>query len=104
MADTTRGRMFLLYFMLSIWIAKTGLRRPLADPPAYHRAPGRMSRSLAKGFDWLRFLENRLPPCPAAEPPLPPKGFMAFAWDGTRGLRVIDQLHLNPALDRFVRP
>ena len=33
------------------------------------------------------FFETRLAPYPAAEPPLPPKAFMAFVWDGTRGLR-----------------
>src|SRR6218665_3983870 len=44
MADTTHGRMFLLYLMLSIWIATPGLRRPLADPPACQRAPGRVTR------------------------------------------------------------
>ena len=33
------------------------------------------------------FFENRLPPYPPAEPHLPPRDFMAFVWDGTRGLR-----------------
>ncbi len=35
----------------------------------------------------FRFFESRLPPYPAAEPHLPPKAFLAFVWDGTRGLR-----------------
>ena len=35
----------------------------------------------------FRFFESRLPPYPPAEPHLPPKVFMAFVWDGTRGLR-----------------
>ncbi|BEP91875.1 ABC transporter ATP-binding protein [Acidovorax sp. A79] len=35
----------------------------------------------------FKFFENRLPPYPPAEPHLPPKDFMAFVWDGTRGLR-----------------
>lgn len=35
----------------------------------------------------FRFFESRLPPYPPAEPHLPPKDFMAFVWDGTRGLR-----------------
>ncbi|UCU97254.1 ABC transporter ATP-binding protein [Acidovorax radicis] len=35
----------------------------------------------------FRFFENRLPPYPPAEPHLPPRDFMAFVWDGTRGLR-----------------
>ena len=35
----------------------------------------------------FKFFEDRLPPYPGAEPPLPPKAFMAFVWDGTRGLR-----------------
>ena len=34
----------------------------------------------------FRFFESRLPP-PAAEPHLPPKAFLAFVWDCTRGLR-----------------
>ena len=33
------------------------------------------------------FFENRLPPYPPAEPHLPPKAFMAFVWDCTRGMR-----------------
>lgn len=35
----------------------------------------------------FRFFESQLPPYPAAEPHLPPKAFLAFVWDGTRGLR-----------------
>ncbi|MFY3386782.1 ABC transporter ATP-binding protein [Paracidovorax sp. MALMAid1276] len=35
----------------------------------------------------LKYFESRLPPYPPAEPHLPPKAFMAFVWDGTRGLR-----------------
>jgi len=35
----------------------------------------------------FKYFENRLPPYPPAEPHLPPKGFMAFVWDCTRGLR-----------------
>jgi len=35
----------------------------------------------------FRFFESRVPPYPPAEPHLPPKAFMAFVWDGTRGLR-----------------
>ncbi|SFE26933.1 ABC transporter ATP-binding protein [Paracidovorax konjaci] len=35
----------------------------------------------------FQFFEKRLPPYPAAEPALPPQGFMAFVWAGTRGLR-----------------
>jgi len=35
----------------------------------------------------FRLFESRLPPYPAAEPHLPPKAFVAFVWDGTRGLR-----------------
>ena len=35
----------------------------------------------------FRFFESRLPPYPAAEPHLPPKAFLAFVWDCTRGLR-----------------
>lgn len=35
----------------------------------------------------FRYFESRLPPYPPAEPHLPPKGFMAFMWDCTRGLR-----------------
>ncbi|WP_146870967.1 ABC transporter ATP-binding protein [Acidovorax delafieldii] len=35
----------------------------------------------------FRFFESRLPPYPAAEPHLPPKAFLAFVRDGTRGLR-----------------
>ncbi|EJE54476.1 ABC-type multidrug transport system, ATPase and permease component [Acidovorax sp. CF316] len=33
------------------------------------------------------FFEKRVAPYPAEEPHLPPKDFMAFVWDGTRGLR-----------------
>ena len=35
----------------------------------------------------FQYFENRIPPYPAEEPTLPPKGFMAFVWAGTRGLR-----------------
>ena len=35
----------------------------------------------------FRFFESRLPPYPAAEPHLPPRAFLAFVWDCTRGLR-----------------
>ena len=35
----------------------------------------------------FKYFESRLPPYPPAEPHLPPKDFMAFVWDGTRGLR-----------------
>ncbi|WP_010106148.1 ABC transporter ATP-binding protein [Verminephrobacter aporrectodeae] len=35
----------------------------------------------------FHFFERRLSPYPAADPALPPKGFLAFVWDGTRGLR-----------------
>jgi len=35
----------------------------------------------------FKYFESRLPPYPPAEPHLPPKAFMAFVWDGTRGLR-----------------
>ena len=35
----------------------------------------------------FKYFESRLPPYPSAEPHLPPKAFMAFVWDGTRGLR-----------------
>ncbi|KRC11741.1 ABC transporter ATP-binding protein [Acidovorax sp. Root217] len=33
------------------------------------------------------FFEKRVAPYPIEEPHLPPKDFMAFVWDGTRGLR-----------------
>ena len=35
----------------------------------------------------FRFFESRVPAYPPAEPHLPPRDFMAFVWDGTRGLR-----------------
>ena len=35
----------------------------------------------------FKYFESRLPPYPSAEPTLPPKTFLAFVWDGTRGLR-----------------
>lgn len=35
----------------------------------------------------FRFFEDRLPPYPPADPHLPPRAFMAFVWDCTRGLR-----------------
>ena len=35
----------------------------------------------------FKYFESRLPPYPPAEPHLPPKDFMAFVWDCTRGVR-----------------
>lgn len=35
----------------------------------------------------FQYFENRIPPYPPEEPTLPPKGFMAFVWAGTHGLR-----------------
>jgi len=35
----------------------------------------------------LGFFENRLNPYPAGEPQIPPKGFFAFVWACTRGMR-----------------
>ena len=35
----------------------------------------------------FKYFEDRLPPYPPAEPHLPPKGFLAFVWDCTGGLR-----------------
>ncbi len=35
----------------------------------------------------LGYFEKRLPPYPASEPRLPPKGFMAFVWAATPGVR-----------------
>ncbi len=35
----------------------------------------------------FQYFENRIPPYPPEEPILPPKGFMAFVWAGTHGLR-----------------
>lgn len=35
----------------------------------------------------FRLFENRVPPYPAAEPTVPPAGFLAFVWASTRGLR-----------------
>ena len=35
----------------------------------------------------FRFFENRIPPYPKDEPQLPPKGFVAFLWACTRGMR-----------------
>jgi len=51
-------------------------------------APRGSTHRVAPGVLTLfRFFESRLPPYPAAEPHLPPKAFLAFVWDGTRGLR-----------------
>ena len=36
---------------------------------------------------FFRTLENRIPPYPSAEPALPPKGFLAFVWACTQGVR-----------------
>ncbi|MFT3815072.1 MAG: ABC transporter ATP-binding protein [Acidovorax sp.] len=36
---------------------------------------------------FFRTLENRIPPYPAAEPALPPQGFLAFVWACTQGVR-----------------
>ncbi len=51
----------------------------------------------------FKYFENRLPPYPPAEPHLPPKGFMAFVWDGTQGLRgyVIAMAALSAAIAIF---
>ncbi|MBT9512493.1 MAG: ABC transporter ATP-binding protein [Acidovorax sp.] len=51
----------------------------------------------------FRFFESRLPPYPPAEPHLPPKDFMAFVWDGTRGLRgyVVAMAALSAAIAVF---
>ena len=35
----------------------------------------------------FKYFEDRLPPYPSADPHLPPKAFMAFVWDCTRGMR-----------------
>ena len=35
----------------------------------------------------FKYFESRISPYPPAEPHLPPKDFMAFVWDGTRGVR-----------------
>ena len=35
----------------------------------------------------FKYFESRLPPYPPADPHLPPKAFMAFVWDCTRGMR-----------------
>ena len=35
----------------------------------------------------FRYFESRIHPYPPAEPELPPKGFLAFVWAGTRGVR-----------------
>ena len=35
----------------------------------------------------FKYFEDRLPPYPPADPHLPPKAFMAFVWDCTRGMR-----------------
>ncbi|RZL04809.1 MAG: multidrug ABC transporter ATP-binding protein, partial [Rubrivivax sp.] len=35
----------------------------------------------------FRYFESRIHPYPPAEPELPPKGFFAFVWAGTRGVR-----------------
>jgi len=35
----------------------------------------------------FQYFENRVPPYPSTEPTLPPKGFMAFVWACTQGLR-----------------
>ncbi|TWG38280.1 ATP-binding cassette subfamily B multidrug efflux pump [Acidovorax delafieldii] len=51
-------------------------------------APRGSTHRVAPGVLTLfRFFESRLPPYPAAEPHLPPKAFLAFVRDGTRGLR-----------------
>ena len=48
----------------------------------------------------FRFFEKRVAPYPVEEPHLPPKAFMAFVWDGTRGLRgyVVAMAGLSAAL------
>ena len=51
----------------------------------------------------FKYFENRLPPYPPAEPHLPPKDFMAFVWDCTRGLRgwVVAMAVLSAAIAVF---
>ncbi len=51
----------------------------------------------------FKFFESRLPAYPPAEPHLPPKDFMAFVWDGTRGLRgyVVAMAALSAAIAVF---
>ena len=51
----------------------------------------------------FKYFESRLPPYPPAEPHLPPKDFMAFVWDGTRGLRgyVVAMAALSAAIAVF---
>ena len=51
----------------------------------------------------FKYFESRLPPSPPAEPHLPPKDFMAFVWDGTRGLRgyVVAMAALSAAIAVF---
>ena len=44
-------------------------------------------RSRKRAAHVFRFFEKRIPPYPAAEPTLPPTGFIAFLWDCTRGMR-----------------
>ena len=41
----------------------------------------------ARGADLLGHFERLLPPYPDPEPGLPPKGFLAFVWSATTGLR-----------------
>ncbi|OYD48931.1 ABC transporter ATP-binding protein [Acidovorax kalamii] len=51
----------------------------------------------------FKYFESRLPPYPPAEPHLPPKDFMAFVWDCTRGLRgyVVAMAVLSAAIAVF---
>ena len=51
----------------------------------------------------FKYFESRLPPYPPAEPHLPPKDFMAFVWDCTRGLRsyVVAMAALSAAIAVF---
>ena len=35
----------------------------------------------------FRFFERQVPPYPAQEPKVPPKGFFAFIWACTQGMR-----------------
>ncbi|MBV7544627.1 ABC transporter ATP-binding protein [Acidovorax sp. sic0104] len=51
----------------------------------------------------FKYFESRISPYPPAEPHLPPKDFMAFVWDGTRGLRgyVVAMAALSAAIAVF---
>lgn len=51
----------------------------------------------------FKYFESRISPYPPAEPHLPPKDFMAFVWDGTRGVRgyVVAMAALSAAIAVF---